>query len=222
MPSDPSQRYDEHVRRDELDLPDDLAALSEQLAADAARLAERYPASGRLHAKLAAAQSKLWRRRVWRWSSRAAALVASVAGAWWAAGQFELGSDRQAPTSARSIESQRDGYALRVNSPSPRAERRHFVSTDVPSSNRLPLEGRPDDHSQAVSAGPEDFDPPPLRHASEVELLHAQLEAYQSVIEAMQEELARREAQQAKTDEQLESLRRQVAELEQRIERQDR
>jgi hypothetical protein len=103
-----------------------------------------------------------------------------------------------------------------------RAERQHFVSADVPPNVPIQRNAQPPAHSQPVSAGPNDLNPPPLRTASEVELLRAQLQAYESVIEAMQEELGRRKAQQEKTDKLLDSLRRQVVELEQRIERQDR
>ncbi|MEX0937130.1 MAG: hypothetical protein WDZ59_04660 [Pirellulales bacterium] len=222
MPSDPSQPHATERLQDDFDLPDNLAALSEQLAADAARLAERYPALHGLHAKLPAAQTQTLRQRVWRWSARAASLAAIVAGAWWTAGQFEVGGDRQAQSSARSTASQGVHDASQATLPSPRADQRQFVSADVPTSGRSSSRDRPANHSQAVSAGPEDLNPPPLRRGSEVELLNAQLQAYQSVIEAMQEELARREAQQAKTEEQLELLRRQVADLEQRIERQER
>jgi hypothetical protein len=67
----------------ELDLPDDLAALAEQLADDAAHLSARYPADGNPQIALAAElvdSAERIKRRAWRHAALAiGASLASVA-----------------------------------------------------------------------------------------------------------------------------------------------
>ena len=100
MPFDPRLIHpdDAPLRADgDLDLPDDLSALAEQLSDDAAHLSARYPASREPQVALAAelvASAERIKRRAWR---RSALLVgaglASVAAIGLTVGMFSQRSD---------------------------------------------------------------------------------------------------------------------------------
>src|SRR5262249_38159868 len=64
--------------------------------------------------------------------------------------------------------------------------------------------------------------PAPRSALSEVEMLRIQSTAFEQVIRKLQDELARRHAEQAETQRMLESLRQEVTELRDRLDRQPR
>jgi hypothetical protein len=100
MPFDPRLIHpdDAPLRADgDLDLPDDLAALAEQLSDDAAHLSARYPASGEPQVALAAelvASAERIKRRAWRRSAfLVGAGLASVAAIGLTVGMLSLRND---------------------------------------------------------------------------------------------------------------------------------
>jgi len=128
VPPDPSP-WDDGA---DLELPDDLAALGEQLRDDAAYLAERYPARRDVAAAGTARRAAAARRprRMWLAAASAAAIVLLLAGsftAWRWVSRQSPGDNVTAgvPVTAPSAEVQPEGETPRATHPTP-------VSNDVP------------------------------------------------------------------------------------------
>jgi hypothetical protein len=216
------------------DLPDDLAALGQQLSDDAARLAACYPSGS---VRMAATPQVRW--PAWRWSAAAALLLAFGSG--WIIGRFTLPL-APAPRSATSVSraaatpvadslasvppadgAANVGAASSVRRPDrsqiatpdtdqlvPRATTipRGAVATSRPVSFGSP--GQSPDLGQTAD-GADDAPPRPPR--DEAELLRMQIDAFTQVIERLQAELARRDEVQRETNKLIQSLTDEVARL---------
>ncbi|MFO0898490.1 MAG: hypothetical protein U0836_13800 [Pirellulales bacterium] len=181
------------------DLPDELAAIAEQLQDDSARLAERYPPPR------PRARSRRW---AWAAAVAAASFTTGVgAAAWWtsrsSARQLATDAKTEAVASATALA---DGRPLAsplkvVRSEEPSLEASRTQATD-----------------SLVGAGPRTLPRPsrlPMR--DEAALLRRQVAAFELVIERLQSELRERADQQSQTDAVVAELRREIEELRQRL-----
>lgn len=186
------------------DLPDELAALAEQLQDDSARLAERYPPP-RPHA----------RSRHWAWAAAVAAVSFTTgvgAVAWWTsrpgAERFATGAKPEAgaSTTTPADDGQPPPPALKVvrfEEPSLEASRTQATGSLVGAGLRtLPRPGR-------------------LPVRDEAALLRRQVTAFELVIERLQSELRERADQQSQTDAVVAELRREIEELRSRLDEPD-
>jgi hypothetical protein len=217
------------------DLPDDLAALGQQLSDDAARLAACYPASS---ARMAATPQVRW--PAWR-RSAAAALLLAVGGGGWIIGRFTLpveSASRSATSVSRAAATPvADSFAslppahgaanVGAASSVRRADRSQIAIPDtdrlVPRATTIPRgavatsrpvsfgsPGQSPDLGQTAD-GADDAPPRPPR--DEAELLRMQIDAFTQVIERLQAELARRDEVQRETNKLIQSLTDEVARL---------
>jgi hypothetical protein len=184
------------------DLPDELAALAEQLQDDAGRLAAQYAST--------AAPRTAGRRRAWVAAVAAVSFCTGLAGGAWSAwtpsaGERVVGSDA-GRRQTRSL-----GPALSAPARDLRVVREQ----------EGPLSGAASAASAFVSAGPKALpraQRPLVR--DEAALLRRQVAAFEQVIERLQAELRERADQQSHTNATVAELRREIAELRGRLESQ--
>ncbi len=182
-----------------LDLPPELTALGEQLAADSAFLAERYPAKQPATTGAVAEVAAQAGRRGgngFRFGAAAAAILAGVFG--WQVGSMQrpVVNDRTEIPGSHSIATNSD-LAIAPHAavrPAPNANEIHGdqgiqeVGVDVPS------------HSKHAST-------------DEVTMLRTQLNGFEKVIGILQTELAARKQAEAENRKLIESLQAEIAQL---------
>jgi hypothetical protein len=181
------------------ELPDELAALAEQLQDDSARLAERYPPP-RTRA----------RSRRWAWAAAVAATSFTTgvgAAAWWTSrpSARQLATDAKAEAVA-STTAPADG-----NTTAPALEVVRFEEPSLEAARAQAV-------GSLVGAGPQTLPRPgrlPVR--DEAALLRRQVAAFELVIERLQGELRERADQQSQTDVVVAELRREIEELRSRL-----